>query len=292
MNDRNSHTVSYGSKGATMSHARLVLEDVSVTFRVLRGWRRTSVHAVQNVSLTLEDSSTLALIGESGSGKTTITNAMLGLTKISSGRIQFGDTILCDAAAGKSRATHQAGIQVVMQDPLSSFNPRYRLFSSMSMPLRLKGVKDKDELRDRLGKLSRRVGIAPEQLDKYPHQLSGGQLQRLSIARAISVSPQLIIADEPASKLDVSVRAQVLNLLKDIIEESEMSLLLITHDLDVARFLCKEVAVMHFGKILETGRTQSVFDNPSHNYTQRLLAGGSTVESSGAPSGTLRLINP
>ncbi len=258
-----------------MSDTRLVLDNVSVTYRITRGWTRISVPAVKNVSLVLEASRTLALIGESGSGKTTITNAILGLSTISSGRIAFGGSTLCDVALGTNRAAHQPGIQVVMQDPLSSFNPRYRLLSSLAIPMRMGGIKDRDELRDRLEKLANRVGISPGLLEKYPHQLSGGQLQRLSIARAISVAPQLIVADEPASKLDVSVRAQVLNLLKDVIEESGMSLLLITHDLDVARFLCTDVAVMHFGKILETGTMNKVFAAPGHEYTKTLLASSS-----------------
>ncbi len=253
------------------SSSSLVLDDVSVTFKVTRGFRRIEVPAVQGCSLKVADGETVALIGESGSGKTTITNAILGLAKISGGRIQFGDTTLCDAGAGKLRAAHQPGLQVIMQDPLNSFNPRYRLINSMAVPLRLSGVKSDSELRKRLEALARRVGIDPSMLEKYPHQLSGGQLQRLSIARAISVAPRLIIADEPASKLDVSVRAQVLNLLKELMEETSCSLLLITHDLDVAKFLCSSVAVMHFGKMLESGNLREVFSNPQNAYTKTLL---------------------
>ncbi|CAM3586518.1 Peptide/nickel transport system ATP-binding protein [Bordetella sputigena] len=256
-----------------MPDARLDIEHVSVQFRIRRGWRRMPVSAVQECCLTLPRGGTLALIGESGSGKTTLSNAILGLVPISSGRIRFGGQALCDAGAGPARARRQPGIQMVMQDPLSSFNPRYRLRDSLAIPLRLQGRLDAEARRERLESLARRVGVAAGLLDKYPHQLSGGQLQRLSIARAISVEPRLIIADEPASKLDVSVRAQVLNLLKEVIGEASMSLLLITHDLDVARYLCSEVAVMHFGKILETGPTGHVFGQPSHPYTRALLAG-------------------
>lgn len=253
--------------------ADLELNDVSVTFRVTRGFKRIVVPAVKQCSLRVDGGDTVALIGESGSGKTTITNAILGLTKISSGSIRFGGAALCDAAAGHTRAAHQRGIQVVMQDPMSSFNPRYRLIDSLAIPLRLAGVKGAAELRQRLEALAARVGINPALLQKYPHQLSGGQLQRLSIARAISVQPRLIIADEPASKLDVSVWAQVLNLLKELIEETSSSLLLITHDLDVAKFLCSKVAIMHFGVMLETGNLKTVFANPQHEYTRTLLNG-------------------
>lgn len=253
--------------------ADLELKDVSVTFRVIRGFKRIEVPAVKQCSLRVGSGETVALIGESGSGKTTITNAILGLAKISSGSISFAGNAICDAGAGRHRASHQPGIQVVMQDPMSSFNPRYRIIDSLAIPLKMSGVKGSAELRSRLESLAARVGINAAMLEKYPHQLSGGQLQRLSIARAVSVQPRLIIADEPASKLDVSVRAQVLNLLKDLIEETSSSLLLITHDLDVAKFLCAKVAIMHFGVMLETGDLKQVFADPQHEYTRTLLAG-------------------
>jgi len=256
----------------------LVVDHLSVTFRMVRGLRRIEVAAVQDCSFAVPPGGRLALIGESGSGKTTITNAVLGLTPASAGKVAFDGRALCDVAAGRRRAAHDAGIQVVMQDPLSSFNPRYRLLSSMAMPLRVAGSMNDREIAEHLKRLASRVGVTPELLDKYPHQLSGGQLQRLSIARAVSVSPRLIIADEPASKLDVSVRAQVLNLLNDLIAEAASSLLLITHDLDVARFLCDTVAVMHHGKLLEQGALREVFARPKDEYTRTLLDGSGARE--------------
>ncbi|SHI03987.1 ABC transporter ATP-binding protein [Pollutimonas bauzanensis] len=261
-----------------MLDAQLSIQDVSVIFRISHGFSRSLVHAVKDLSLSVGKGKTLAIIGESGSGKTTITNAILGLVPIASGAIRFGDQDLCNAGQRNFRAKHQPGIQVVLQDPMSSFNPRYRLRSSLAMPMRVHGWSDRRARDDRLDALAHRVGMDPQLLEKYPHQLSGGQLQRLSIARAISVSPKLIIADEPASKLDVSVRAQVLNLLKDVIKESSMAMLLITHDLDVARYLCEDVAVMRFGEVLEQGPTRSVFARPQHEYTRSLLQ-----SSAGAP---------
>lgn len=254
-----------------MTETLLSLRDVSVNYRVTRGFRSTVVPAVKQFDLSIGRGQTVGLIGESGSGKTTITNAILGMVPIASGVIEFGGAVVCDAASRRFRATHQRDIQVVLQDPMSSFNPRYRLRSSLGMPMRIHNVARGDALRERLDALVRKVGLAPALLDKYPHQLSGGQLQRLSIARAISVAPKLIIADEPASKLDVSVRAQVLNLLKDILEESHVALLLITHDLDVARYLCSDLAVMRRGEVLEKASTFDLFDRPSHDYTRTLL---------------------
>lgn len=248
----------------------LALDRVSITYWLNRGFKRVPVHAVQDCTLHIGEGETLALIGESGSGKTTITNAVLGLVPISSGRISFGGNTLSCEHSRRSHAGGVDGVQVVMQDPLSSFNPRYRIRSSLAMPLRMKGA-CAAEIKDRLDFLVKRVGINPELLEKYPHQLSGGQLQRLSIARAVSVNPSLVIADEPASKLDVSVRAQVLNLLKDILTESGSSLLLITHDLEVAKFLCEKVAIMRHGKMIESGYLRTVFANPADSYTRTLL---------------------
>jgi oligopeptide transport system ATP-binding protein len=169
------------------------------------------------------------------------------------------------------RAARNRDIQMVLQDPMSSFNPRYTLRSSLAVPLRLKGGLPHDAFERRLRESVRRVGLPEIVLDRYPHQLSGGQLQRLSIARAISSEPKLLIADEPASKLDVSVRVQVLNLLKDLNRELSMAMLLITHDLDVARFLCDRVSVVKAGDFIEEGPTAQVFLDPVHDYTRSLM---------------------
>ena len=160
---------------------------------------------------------------------------------------------------------------MIFQDPLSSFNPRFTIESSLSLPLRLHGICPKERIPDEVAALLKRVGLGPEHARRYPHELSGGQLQRVAVARAISVKPRIIVADEPVSKLDVSVRAQVLNLLKRMNRETGVSLVFITHDLGVARFLCDRIAVMYFGRIVEIGATEQVFGDPRHPYTLSLL---------------------
>lgn len=250
----------------------LNLRSLSVTYHVRNGLKRVAVHAVKNFSMSIGHGEVVGLIGESGSGKTTITNSILGMADISGGSIAFNGRVLCDAVANAKRALRDRDIQVVLQDPMSSFNPRYTIRSSLAVPLKLKGSVPKDSMEERLNESVRRVGLSTAVLDRYPHQLSGGQLQRLSIARAISGNPKLLIADEPASKLDVSVRAQVLNLLKDLARDNAMAMLLITHDLDVARFLCHRVSVMHFGELVEEGKTADVFSRPSKDYTRSLLS--------------------
>lgn len=254
-----------------MDKKLLDISNVSVTFKVRHGLKQLPIRAVQEVSMQLAECDTLAIIGESGSGKTTLTKAILGLCPITGGSIHFNGRELCNAKSGTSIALHEPQIQMVLQDPLSSFNPRYNMRRSLEMPMRVQGVSNKTQLRDHIDALTIRVGLKPEDLNKYPHQLSGGQLQRLSIARAISVSPRLIIADEPASKLDVSVRAQVLNLLKEVLQDSGAALMLISHDLDVARYLCQSIVVIRHGKLIETGDTEQIFASPQDPYTKMLI---------------------
>ena len=252
--------------GDTMQVRELVLD-----FGAAQRFRKARLlRALDQVSLDIAPGEILGLVGESGSGKTTLGKTILGAYKPTAGRILFEGQDLAALPAGRWGLLRR-DLQMVFQDPLSSFNPRFTIESSLSLPLRLHRICPEAGIPGEVAALLRRVGLGPEHAARYPHELSGGQLQRVAVARAISVKPRIIVADEPVSKLDVSVRAQVLNLLKRMNRETGVSLVFITHDLGVARFLCDRIAVMYFGRIVEIGATGQVFDDPRHPYTLSLL---------------------
>jgi oligopeptide transport system ATP-binding protein len=246
------------------------IENVTLEFPALPR-KAGVVRAIDDVSLEIAPGEIIGLVGESGSGKTTLGKTMLGMYPASSGHIWYEgvDLAAADAAALKP---HRRDLQLVFQDPLSSFNPRFRIGDSIALPLRLHRICRGKALETEVCRLLERVGLSADHARRFPHELSGGQLQRVAIARVLGISPKLIVADEAVSKLDVSVRAQILNLLKAINRDINVSLVFITHDLSVARFLCNRVAVMYFGRIVEIGSTESIFSDPKHPYTQRLLA--------------------
>jgi oligopeptide transport system ATP-binding protein len=248
------------------------LENVNLEFPA---WSRKAgaVRAIDDVSLDIAPGEIIGLVGESGSGKTTLGKTLLGIYPASSGHIWYEgvDLAAADAAALK---LHRRDLQLVFQDPLSSFNPRFRIGDSIALPLRLHRICRGKALEAEVRKLLERVGLSGDHARRFPHELSGGQLQRVAIARVLGICPKLIVADEAVSKLDVSVRAQILNLLKTINRDINVSLVFITHDLSVARFLCNRVAVMYFGRIVELGPTESIFSDPKHPYTRRLLEAG------------------
>lgn len=229
-----------------------------------------AVRALDNIDLDIAPGEVLGLVGESGSGKTTLGKTILGAYRPTAGEIRYRGLDLVTLPPGRWGELRR-DLQMVFQDPLSSFNPRFTIASSLALPLRLHRVCPKERIAAQTANLLRRVGLGPEHAARYPHELSGGQLQRVAIARAISVAPRLIVADEAVSKLDVSVRAQVLNLLKRMNRETGVSLVFITHDLGVARFICDRIAVMYFGRIVELGTTEQVFGAPRHPYTLSLL---------------------
>lgn len=245
------------------------LEHLSVTFAG-RGGGRHLFHAVDDVTLEIRAGEALGIVGESGSGKTSLAKALLRLYRPSAGRILFGGTDLAPLGERALRPYRRA-LQMVFQDPLSSFNPRQTVAQSLAMPLRLHRICSRAEMPRRVDAALSRVGLSPAFRDRFPHELSGGQLQRVAIGRALLLDPQLLVADEAVSKLDVSVRAQILNLLKDVQDSSAVSILFITHDLHVARYLCHRVGVMYFGKLVELGPTEEIFTAPRHPYTQALL---------------------
>ena len=232
--------------------------------------RRTLV-AVDDVDLTLRQGETLGLVGESGSGKTTLGRCILRLVEPTAGTVLFDGTDLSRLPGSKLRPMYRH-MQMVFQDPGSSLNPRMSVRSIVHEPLKLHLGLNRHERELRARELMGLVGLPPGHLDRFPHQLSGGQRQRVGIARAIATNPKLLILDEPTSSLDVSVRGQILELLRDLQARLGLSYLFITHDLSVIRHICRRVAVMYLGKVVELGPTERVFHEPAHPYTRALLS--------------------
>jgi oligopeptide transport system ATP-binding protein len=232
---------------------------------------KTVVKAVDDVSFSIDEGETFGLVGESGSGKSTTGRCMLRLIEPTSGQVRFrGDDVLAFDRA-RMRAARR-DMQMVFQDPYSSLNPRMRARDIVEEPLIIHRIGTRPERRDRVAELFRLVGLDPAHLERYPHEFSGGQRQRIGLARALALEPSFIIADEPVSALDVSIQAQVINLLLDLQDRLKLTYLFIAHDLRLVRHICTRVAVMYLGRIVETGATERLFANPQHAYTQALLS--------------------
>jgi oligopeptide transport system ATP-binding protein len=229
------------------------------------------VRAVDGVSFSVSEGETFGLVGESGSGKTTTGRCVLRLIEPTSGAVRFrGEDVLAFSPARMRQARRD--MQIVFQDPYSSLNPRMRVGAIVEEPLIIHKVGTKLQRRARVAELFDLVGLDPSQLARYPHQFSGGQRQRVGLARALALNPSLIIADEPVSALDVSVQAQVINLLMDLQARLKLTYLFIAHDLRLVRHICSRVAVMYLGRIVEMGDTESLFAAPAHPYTRALLS--------------------
>jgi len=241
---------------------------------------RTVVKAVDGVSFSIDEGETFGLVGESGSGKSTTGRCMLRLIEPTSGHVRFrGEDVL-----GFDRARMRAArrdMQMVFQDPYSSLNPRMRARDIVEEPLVIHRIGGRAERRNKVAELFRLVGLDPAHLERYPHEFSGGQRQRIGLARALALEPSFIIADEPVSALDVSIQAQVINLLLELQERLKLTYLFIAHDLRLVRHICTRVAVMYLGKIVEAGRTERLFDNPQHPYTQALLSAIPAIDPDG-----------
>ena len=248
-------------------------------FPILRGFLKRVVgyvRAVDDVSFELKQGETLGLVGESGCGKTTTARCVLRAIEPTSGEIIFRtrEGTVADLAPMDKFLLRElrSEIQMVFQDPFTSLNPRMSVLDIVGEPLLVHGVKSLSERADRVAEVLRLVGLRPEYMRRFPHAFSGGERQRIGIARALALNPRLIVADEPVSALDVSVQAQVINLLEDLQEELGLTYLFVAHDLSVVRHIADRICVMYVGKVAEVGPTEMVFNNPKHPYTSALLS--------------------
>jgi len=252
-----------------MTAGQTVLEANNLV-RHFRTGRGQKVHAVNGVSITIAQGETLALVGESGCGKSTLGRLIMGLDRPDDGEIRLLGNDLT-RMSGKALHTQRRSVQMIFQDPSASLDPRWTAEAIVGEPLDNYRIGSPAERRQRVVDLLVKVGLRADHAQRYPHELSGGQRQRLGIARALALAPKLIVADEPVSALDVSIRAQVINLLADLRDEMHLSLLFISHDIGVVAHISRRIAVMYLGRIVEIGDTASVLNDPRHPYTEGLL---------------------
>ncbi|TME57332.1 MAG: dipeptide ABC transporter ATP-binding protein, partial [Chloroflexi bacterium] len=257
------------------SKTLLDVRDLKMHFPLTRGiiFQRVVgyVRAVDGVSFSIERGQTLGLVGESGSGKTTIGRTIVRLYKPTTGQVLFGDTDLAKLGGEELRQIRRR-VQMVFQDPYASLNPRYTIGSLITEPMNIYDIGSSNEIREKTAELLSVVGLRAEYIDRYPHEFSGGQRQRIAVARALAINPEFIVLDEPVSALDVSVRAQVLNLLQRLQKQFELTYLFVSHDLSVVRHVADRIAVMYLGKIVELSDRDELYAAPKHPYTQALLS--------------------
>jgi oligopeptide transport system ATP-binding protein len=253
----------------------LELRDVRTHFPINSGSlarrRAGSVRAVDGVTLSVRRGEVLGLVGESGCGKSTLARTILQLVPATSGAVVLNGRNLGEASHAEMQACRR-DLQMVFQDPYASLNPRMTVFAALAEPLRVHRICAASEVRGRVRELLATVGLDPRLAGKYPHEFSGGQRQRIALARALSLQPKVIVADEPVSALDVSVQAQILNLLSQLCREKDLTLIFIAHDLSVVRHVSDRIAVMYLGRIVELGPAEDVIDRPLHPYTRALVS--------------------
>ncbi|RWI54803.1 MAG: dipeptide ABC transporter ATP-binding protein [Mesorhizobium sp.] len=251
----------------------LSVENVGKTYRVRGSWfsHRTELSALQDVSFTLRRGETLGIVGESGCGKSTLARIVTSLTNPTEGVVRFEGEPLTGIST-KALWRRRRDMQMIFQDPYSSLNPRMTVGEIVGEPLLNYGLASRYERREKVASLLERVGLRGEHMVKYPHEFSGGQRQRISIARALVLGPKLVVADEPVAALDVSVQAQVMNLMRDLQQDLGLACIFITHDLAMANFISNSIAVMYLGWIVEIAPADALFANPSHPYSRALLS--------------------
>jgi len=267
-----------------MNETILQINDLNVEFPILGGIfqrENSKVHAVKNVNLNLMTGKTIGVVGESGSGKSTLGKAIINVLKLTAPDVRvYGDIILHPETDDAMNVLHlkssqvksyRSDVQMIFQDPYSSLNPRMLVGDIVKEPLDINTSLSTVEKKDRVAWLLNKVGLNQEQANRFPHEFSGGQRQRIAIARALATNPKIIIADEPVSALDVSIQAQVINLMMDLQEEFNLTILFIAHDLSVVKHISTEIAVMYLGEVVEYGSTDTVFNDPQHSYTKTLL---------------------
>ena len=248
----------------------------------------TLVQAVNGVDLSIDRGKTLGLIGESGCGKSTLGRALLRLHEPTSGKVEFDGTDVTELDETAMKAMRRR-MQFIFQDPYASLNPRRTVGEIVSKPLRIHKLGNANEIRDRVVAMLDRVGLNAGHLNRYPHQFSGGQRQRIGIARALIMRPEFVVCDEPVSALDVSIQAQIIELLDELKRELDLTYLFISHDISVIGYVSYRIAVMYLGRIVEEGETAEVLENPAHPYTKALLSSVPHLESSTATSERIRL---
>lgn len=268
-----------------MVHSKSILKikNLSVDFPIFGGLLQKkvdAVHAVKNVTMDLFKGETLGIVGESGSGKSTLGNAILNVLKLTAPDVEINggislimeqDEIELLGLNKRSMKEYRKYIQMIFQDPYSSLNPRMIVKDIIKEPLNINTALSNVEKNDKVNWLLAKVGLTPEQSNRYPHEFSGGQRQRIGIARALATDPDIIIADEPVSALDVSIQAQIINLMMDLQDEFNLSIIFIAHDLSVVKHISKRVGVMYGGELVEINQTNKIFDSPQHEYTNELL---------------------
>jgi oligopeptide/dipeptide ABC transporter ATP-binding protein len=257
-------------------------ESLKKYFEVRRAFRsgRSVLKAVDGLDFTLQKDSVLALVGESGCGKSTVARLVLKLIEPTSGSVLFKGKNIFTMDRTEMK-TFRKSVQIIFQDPFASLNPRRTVYDTISEPLLIHKLAGRSGMRDAVTSILEKVGLGPETLNRYPHEFSGGQRQRICIARALAVSPELIVADEPLSALDVSIQAQIINLLSDLKRQTKISFLFISHDLRVVQYFSDAVGVMYLGKIVEYADTGGLFEKPSHPYTEVLLASAPKIRPEG-----------